>query len=134
MTDDDATAIDILAEETAGVALTVEQYTTVVEVGVAVPGVQGPPGPRGEPGPAGPEGGAYQDEVTFAAPTLVWEAPHTLPAAVEHHLLQHRRGVRHGPLCLSERAGFGGLLSNGPRDRIGEETRVEVLTWDDVAG
>ncbi|MFD9948827.1 hypothetical protein ACFWYW_46750 [Nonomuraea sp. NPDC059023] len=75
---DEPVVIDLVIEESGGVALTVEELTTVVEVDLAVPGVQGPPGPRGDQGPPGPEGGAYQREVAFVVPALVWEAEHDL--------------------------------------------------------
>ncbi|MFI9845154.1 hypothetical protein ACIHFD_49605 [Nonomuraea sp. NPDC051941] len=71
----------VTVEESGGVAVEVAEVTTAVSVALAVPGIQGSPGtpgPRGEQGPAGPEGGAYQTEVVFAVPALVWETEHTL--------------------------------------------------------
>ncbi|MGA4995866.1 hypothetical protein [Nonomuraea bangladeshensis] len=66
----------LTVEQDAGIALTIEQHHQVVELDLAVPGIQGPPGARGEQGPAGPEGGAYQRDFVFAIPVKVWDAEH----------------------------------------------------------
>ncbi|MET7335982.1 hypothetical protein [Nonomuraea sp. NPDC005650] len=96
-----AAGIELRIEETGGVAVTVQQVVTSVEVEVTVPGIQGPPGtaghagppgdpgpagPAGDPGPAGergptgpagPEGGTYQQDIVIAIPAKVWEVEHT---------------------------------------------------------
>ncbi|MFG1977046.1 hypothetical protein ACGFJC_47605 [Nonomuraea fuscirosea] len=89
--------LQLQVAETGGIALSVEESVTRVQVEVAVPGIQGPPGasgpagepgpggPAGEPGPAGergpvgpagPEGGTFQQDIVFAIPADVWEAEH----------------------------------------------------------
>ncbi|MEU4703323.1 hypothetical protein [Nonomuraea dietziae] len=73
--------VDLTVVTGGDIGMLVEPAVTHVEVTVAVPGIQGPPGPAGAPGeqgPPGPEGGAYQRDVVFAVPALVWEASHTL--------------------------------------------------------
>ncbi|MFI6536665.1 hypothetical protein ACIBHY_29735 [Nonomuraea sp. NPDC050547] len=67
---------DLSVQHDGGISLTIEQHDHVVELDLAIPGIQGPPGVRGEQGPAGPEGGAFQREYQFAIPSLVWEAEH----------------------------------------------------------
>ncbi|MEU0568111.1 hypothetical protein ABZ297_22380 [Nonomuraea sp. NPDC005983] len=49
----------LTVEQDGGISLTIEQHHQVVELDLAVPGIQGSPGARGEQGPAGPEGGAF---------------------------------------------------------------------------
>lgn len=66
--------VDITIEEQGGVDVTVLHTTTVVELGLAVPGIQGPPGARG---PAGPGGGGFHTHVQ-ASPALVWTISHDL--------------------------------------------------------
>ncbi|MFI7698042.1 hypothetical protein [Nonomuraea sp. NPDC049480] len=66
----------LTVEQDGGISLTIEQHHQMVELELAVPGIQGPPGARGEQGPAGHEGGAFQRDIVFATPSLVWEAEH----------------------------------------------------------
>ncbi|MEU6712959.1 hypothetical protein ABZ897_15875 [Nonomuraea sp. NPDC046802] len=68
----------LAAEQDCGISLTIEQHDHVVELDLAVPGIQGPPGPPG------PGGGGYHTHVQ-TTPALVWTIPHPLgrrPAAV----------------------------------------------------
>ncbi|MEU1729429.1 hypothetical protein [Nonomuraea sp. NPDC005692] len=61
----------LTVEQGGGITVTIEQHQQVVELNLAVPGIQGPPGARGEQGPAGPEGGAFQRDFVFAVPAFV---------------------------------------------------------------
>lgn len=54
----------------------------VVELEVTMPGIQGPAGPAGAdgaPGPPGPSGAAQEQLYSFASPSTVWNATHTIP-------------------------------------------------------
>ncbi|MER5649593.1 hypothetical protein [Streptosporangium sp. NPDC002524] len=66
----------------------VQTRPTIVQVGVrgfqgpagpaGTPGTPGSPGAPGSPGPPGPEGGAYQQDITIATASTVWQVTHTL--------------------------------------------------------
>ncbi|MET8006265.1 hypothetical protein [Nonomuraea glycinis] len=65
-------SVDVTIAEPGGVEVVVQELTTVVELDLAVPGIQGPPGERG---PAGPGGGGYQEHVQ-TAPAREWTISH----------------------------------------------------------